>query len=448
MSFALSQRDLIKFALNYTKGKPVELTQAILAARKANGMITEQDLKIADGKKRKLFINYYAPICADDGDGTESICDSGTKIEPKQAYFEISQRTASAVYTLNPSDIRLTDSGWTFSQHAVAQIGSVIPTVRENMNQQLATILVANVGLLPNGNGSQLLPVINKQDGVMNPMGLWEIERAYRDSGYGSNPYIVGGTDVFYWKKAVGIGGMNNSGQNVAQMGHGNLFYDSTVNTTFGDSTTEHVISFDPEMLKFVSFNRNAGIFATDKVSIEQIDTLYAQSSETILRGVWPDPVTGLLWDLNVHYDPCLNDDNGGWKFQIKLEWDLFFMPASVCNKQGVNSIYHWTTCVQLVETCETGSPITPASSATYAYDTSGNITYPYIAQKVEIDINGSTITAYPNTSLANITALKNLLNDIANGVTFTVSGTELRYTGYSAITVQLNDTLTMTFAV
>lgn len=447
MSFALSQRDVIKFALNYTKGKPVELTQAILAARKANGLIQETDFAEQRGKKRKLFINYYAPDCTDEGTGTENLCDAGEKQEPKQAYFEISQTTASKVKTLDPRDIRLTDSGWTFSQHAVAQIASLIPTLREKMNNQIAALMVANVGLLPNGNGSQLLPILNKENGVVNPMGLWEIERAYRDSGY-SNPYIVGGTDVFHWKKAVGIGGMNNSGQNVAQMGHENLFYDAAVNTTFGDATTEHVISFDPEMVKFVSFNRNAGIFATDKISIEQIDSVYAQGSENLLRGVWTDPVTGLIWDLNAYYDPCGNSNNGEWNFQLKLEWDLFFMPAAVCNKQGVNGIYHWTTCVQLVQECETGSPITPASSATYAYDTSGNITYPYIAQKVEIDINGSTITAYPNTSLANITALKNMLNDIANGVTFTVSGTELQYTGYSAITVQLNDTLTMTFAV
>lgn len=437
MSFLKSQRDLFKFILNYTIGKPVEATQAILQARTQNTMITEADTKFDDGKKRKLHFNYYPPICSAEGTGDENICNSGTVVEPKQDFFEISQITASPVYQVNPDDIRYVDGNYNFSQHAMAVIASAMPTVRENMNAQIAALLVANVGLLPNGNSSQLLPLINKQDGALNPMGYFEIERAYRDTGY-SNPFVIGGTDVFHWKKVVPIGGVNNLGQDTSKMGAPNLFYDQTINTSFGSTATEHVLSFDPQMLKFVAFNRNAGMFATNEVTVDAMDAIYARGNDNRLKGVLPDPMTGLLWDLNIHYDDCANNGNGAWKIQWKLEWDIFFMPAKVCNKQGVNGLFHWTTCVQLVQQCETGSPITPASSATYSFDTNGEVTFPSIIQRVDIDNNG-TITTYPNTSVANITELKNLLNDAANGVTFTVSGTELRYTGYSSITVTLN---------
>lgn len=437
MSFLLSHRDLFKFALNSTVGKPVEATQAVLQARTQNTLITEEDARFDDGKKRKLHFNYYAPICSAEGTGDENICSAGTVVEPKQDFFEIGQITASPVYQLNADDIRYVDGGYGFSDHAKQVILSALPTVRENMNTQVTALLVANVGLLPNGNSSQLLPLLNKQDGALNPMGYFEIERAYRDTGY-SNPFVIGGTDVFHWKKLVPIGGVNNLGQDTSKMGAANLYYDQTINTTFGNSTTEHVLSFDPQMLKFVSFNRNAGMFATSEISVEAIDAIYARGSDNRLKGVMVDPMTGLLWDLNIHYDDCANNGNGAWKIQWKLEWDIFFMPIKVCNKQGVNGLFHWTTCVQLVQQCETGSPITPVNSATYHFDTNGEVTFPSIIQRVDIDNNG-TITVYPNTSVANIAALRDLLNGIANGVTFTVTGTQLRYTGYSAITVTLN---------
>lgn len=441
MSFVNSQRDLIKFALEYTMGRPVEMTQAVLKARAENQLITESDTQFDDGKKRRLHFNYYPPVCADNGAGNENICNTGTVLQPKQDFFEISQVTASAVYQLNPDDIRYMDNSYTFSQNARAQIMSVLPTVREKLDSAITALIVANVGLLPNGNASQLLPVLNKENGVVNPMGLWEIERAYRDSGY-SNPYIVGGTDVFHWKKATAIGGLNANGQYIDKMVVPNLYYSGLVNTTFGSPSAEHIVSFDPQMLKFVTFSRNAGMFATDEISIDAIDEIYSRGSDNRLKGVMPDPVTGLIWDLNIHYDDCLNNGNGGWKFQWKLEWDIFFMPAKVCNKQGVNGIFHWTTCLQTVPECPTGSIIEPADSATYEFDTNGEITFPIIVQKVQV----GGIISYPaeaESGVANIAGLRDLLNGIANGIVFSVSSTKLQYTGYAAVTVTLNGGLT-----
>lgn len=438
MSFKNAMQATQKSILQFAKqGRPYEVLAAVLAARQFNTSIIETDLQSDEGKKRQLKVNYYPPVCTDAGTGSENICDAGTVVAPKQAYFEISNVTASAVYQLNRDDIRYVDGVYTFSDHAKAAINAALPAVRRKLATDVAGLLVANVGLLPDGNEKRMLPFLDKQNGVVNPMGLWEIERTYRDAGF-SNPFIVGGTDVFHWRKAVEIGGVNDKGQNISQLGRANAFYDSLVNDAFADTDTEHILSFDPQVLKFVSFNRNAGIFATELQNIDAIDTIYQRGGTDYIQGVMADPLTGLLWDLNVNYDKC----NYRWTFQWKLEWDIFFMPPMVCNLSGVSGVFHFTTCAPVQYSCPEGTPEAGAESATYDWDTDGEVTFPmYVHQ---LDLAGQV--SYPNVTVANITELKNLYNDSITGYTFVVSGTNIRYTGYSAISGHLNDTTNVSF--
>ena len=438
MSFKNAMQSVQKSLLQYAKqGRPYEVLAAVLAARQFNTSIVETDLHSEEGKKRQLKINYYAPVCEDAGTGTESLCDPGTVLAPKQMYHAIEQETVSAVYQLNRDDIRYIDGAYTFSDHAKAAINSALPAVRRKLAVAVAGKLVSNAGVLPDGNSDRMLPFLNKELGTVNPMGLWEIERTFRDAGF-SNPFIVGGTDVFHWRKAVEIGGINDKGQNVSQLGRSNAYYDSLVNDAFGDDSKEHIVAFDPQVLKFVSFNRNAGIFATDLQNIDAIDTIYQQGGTDYIHGVMADPLTGLLWDLNVVYDKC----NYRWTFQWRLEWDIFFLPPAVCNSPDVTGVFHYTTCAPLEYTCPSGTPATPGTSDTFDWETDGVVTYPLYVNKLEL----AGQTDFPDVSVTNITELKNLLNESITGYSFSVTGTMIRYTGYSAISGQLNDTTNISF--
>ena len=439
MSFKNAMQATQKSILQYAKqGQPYEVLAAVLAARQFNTSITETDLQSEAGKKRQLKVNYYAPICTDDGVGDENICDPGTVIEPKQVFFEVSRTTASAVYQLNRDDVRNVDGNYTFSDHAKAAINAALPAVRRKLATEVANLLVSGVGLLPDGNEDKMLPFLDKTTGTINPMGLWEIERIYRDSGF-SNPFIVGGTDVFHWRKAIEVSGTNDQGQNISQMGRSNAYYDNLVNDAFADTDTEHILTFDPQMLKFVSYNRNAGIFATDVQNIDAIDAIYQRGGTDYIQGVMADPVTGLLWDLNVNYDKC----NYRWTFQWKLEWDIFFMPPSVCNISGVNSVFHFTTCAPTQFECPAGgTPITGGTSDTYEWDTNGEVTFPLYINKLEL----AGQTSYPNTTVADVTELKDLMNDNVTGYVFGVDTTKVNYTGYSELTGQINDATDISF--
>lgn len=440
MSFINSMLPIQKAVNKYSLDtKPYEILQAVLRARQFNTTIQESDNGI-NGKKRSLKINYYGPICSDSGTGTENLCDAGTVVEPLQAFFDISRITSSAVYQLNLEDVRYFDGNWSFSEHAMNVIHAALNTVRKKMAVEVAAVLWSEKGLLPDAQPSKVLPFIQKSNGTgtVDPIGLWEIERTFVDAGF-TNPFIIGGSDVFYWRKATAIGGMNENGLDVSRMGFTNAYYDTLINTTAGDASNEHLIAFDPQMIKFVSFSKNAGMFATDLKSITDLDSLFIANGATFLRGFIVDPVTGLAWDLNIKFDDC----NDRWTFQWKIEWDLFTMPQKVCNLQGVNGIFYFKTCPQTVVTCPSGSVPTSIEASTYTWNTSPEVSYPLFIHKLEL----ADVTSYPDTSVANTAELRALMTASISGYSFGGSSTNVTYTGYSAIAGQINDSIDITFS-
>jgi hypothetical protein len=433
MSYANAMRYLQKNLFDYVRGRGVrhEVIAALLRAREFNQFITEADLGNGAGKARTLKINYYAPICDTSGTCNTSVCEGGTAVPPKQAFFDIEECTASPVFLINKDDLRYIDGEYTFSDNARSIIYAYMNTAQKNLATAMLAKLVANVGLQPNGNATTLLPWVDKNTGAINPIGLWEVERAYRETGYGANPFIVGGQDVFYWQKATDIAGLNAQGQNLAQLGRTNAYYEPLTDAAFADTAYSHILAFDPQVLKFVSFSENAGMFATDLNSIGDLDTMYQRGGTDYIEGILVDPIYGIIWDLNAKYDPC----DKVFRFQFQLKWDIYFMPEAVCNIQGVNGIFHFTTCAPTITECPTGSPVTPASSDTFDAPT-GDIDFPLYIGELQV----GNQTTQPNASgIDNITELVALMNAEIAGYTFSVSGTDIRYTGYKAITGSIN---------
>jgi hypothetical protein len=436
MSYANAMRYLQKNLFNFVKGRGVrhEVIAAMLQARQFNQFITEQDLGNGPGKARQLKINYYAPICDTSGTCGADLCSGGTAVPPSQAFFQMQECTASPVFLINKDDLRYIDGDYSFSDNAQSIIFAYLATAQKNLATAILAKLVANVGLQPNGNATTLLPWVDKNTGAMNPIGLWEVERAYRDTGYGTSPFIVGGQDVFYWQKATEIAGLNAQGQNLARLDRTNAYHETLVDAAFADPTYNHIISFDPQVLKFVTFSENAGMFATDLDKITDMDTMYARGGTDYIEGTLVDPVYGLIWDLNAVYDKC----DKVFRFQFQLKWDIYFMPEAVCNIQGVNGIFHFTTCAPTITECPTGSPVTPASTSTFDLETSTIFGSPAVPVYVG-SLTVGNITTQPNATVANATEFTAMLNAEIPGYTFSLVGTEIRYTGYSAVTGNIN---------
>lgn len=420
------QRTLLNRVQNDTRYKIID---ALVDARRQNNSITETDLRYSEGKQRAFKMNYYPVVCDGEGDCSDTICDPGTVLEPKQAVFNITRCTASKVYRLNVDDIREVDDDFMFSDHARAQIASVMGSVRKALAQEMIALIVANVGCMPDAQPTRQLALTDPATGAIRPLGMWQIQQAFEDAGM-ANPYIVGGTDVFTWGKATQIGGLNQQGQNTGAFNNDNLFYDPLVDAAFGDPTQGHILAFNPQMLRLVTFSDNAGMFATDWTGLQDMDKQFKQSKNGTIKGSILDPVTGLIWDLNIRYEDC---EPEGWTFQLRLKWDIFFLPDYVCNVDCLNGIFHFTTCLPTPVECSDVTPPAPITASTYEW-TPGGIFPEYFG---DITLGGQTTAI--NATAANITEMAALLNANIAGYTFSVSGSDIVYTGFSAISGSAN---------
>lgn len=442
MSFKNANQAIQDTVIRQYRRKPIGMTDAVLQARRENNLIREQ-VYLIRGKKRELKVNYYPIDCNSVADDCNvNFCDPGDAAEMVQENFNLSRCTASKVAKLYKDDVRLVDNEWNFSEHGRQQIASKFEALRQEMDREITTLILANAGLMLDGNATKRVSFVNTTTGVVEPVGMWEIEQDFLDAAMRS-PYIVGGREVFQWGKALGIAADNNTtGQDYRQLSARNMFYDNNLNTIAGDLTNgQHIIAFDPEALKFMSFNENMGIFATDVpvVGDRAWDNMY-QSGLTYAHGVIVDPATGLMWDLDVRYDEC----EKAFTYLLKIYWDIFFPQIQACNPQGVNGIFHYRTCPIVIAPCPTGtSPVSPVAQR--AFNWNPGFAYPQLIGKAVI----GGVTTYPNVTLTSDGDLVAMMNDsYGKPGLFSLSGSNVTYQGYSAIAGNLNDgEITISFA-
>lgn len=447
MSFRNANQAFQQFIINSRYAFPkYESINAVLDARRLNTTILEGPAQM-EGKLRQIKISHYPADCnivADDCDN--NLCTAGTEMQPAQEWFTLSECLASKPRTLSIDSVRDVDGNYSFSDHAMAQMRAGFGNLRKQLAIDIDTKILAHKGLHLDGNSYKRITMSNTTNGLMTPLGLWEIQKEFSDGGY-INPFIVGSTEVFNWKKSLGIAGQNTTlGQDFAKLNDTNMYYDTVLNTVQGDTTLgEYVIAFDPEALKFVSFNENLGIFATALETPAQMDIMYKSGGTDYMYGVVRDPENGLLWDFYMNFEKCAGVNNrGAFTWQFKLKWDIFFPKVESCNIQGVNGIFVYKTCPVVIPVCPTGDTPSPAAVARN-FNWVPGLSYPFTLS--DITIGG--ITTHPNSAITSLADLAAALNE-AYGVSgvFVVAGAAIRYSGYSAITGTANNAeITITFA-
>lgn len=450
MSFLNASQQIQLYVSKYGNvDRNYEVIDGIISASRANSKIRFVDSGLITngaGKLRQLKVTYFPILCSVPEGCNTTLCSPGTKISPKQINFNLKQCTSTPVYELDRTDIRFIDGNHVFSEVAMSIIYSALPTARRNLAIDMLTLLTANMGCQLDGNTTHQVTPSMSTTGQVNPVGLWDIERTFADGGF-ERPWIIGGLDVFNWKKGVAIGGVNLQGQDIAKLQDTNMYYDDALlNQVLGDAANGgHIVAFDPQAIKFVSFSENAGIFATSLQSPMDVDRLFYEGNQSFILGVFRDPITGILWDFNAKFDICAGTDGlGAWTFQLKFKWDIFFLPEVACNAaQCVNGIFHFRTCVPVILNCPTGQAL-PSPVAARTYAATPSITYPLYVANAKI----GSVASSPNVNITNIADLVAMLNDNGQGYVFTVNGSAVNYTGYSPITVTLNGgNVTFTFS-
>ncbi len=419
-----------KFVASYAQSDvPYPVVNALVDSARRNNFIQESDIQQAPGKKRTLRLDYIAPDCDDTGSCGADLCAPGRPTDPKQEFFELSMCTPSPVYEMAVDDIREIDN-IDVNEFALAQLAANMSTVRKKLAVAMLSKLAGRMGRFADGSTTKRLQLVNSSDGTLKPYQLNEFNRTFQDLNM-SNPFILGGASVYHLQAGLKIATTNNAGQQLNQLAVPNAYYDKIVNDYFGGG--EHILSWDPRYLKFLTFSRNAGRFATNYKNYRLGDAY--QEGIDYIHTVIIDPVTQIMWDFNAIYDKCVRK----WRFQYQLEWDIFFLPATSCLPNWVNGILHWVGCDPVELPCPTGTVVTPPSTAVFSWAPG---TFPKAINRLELA--GHVFN--PNTNVANIAELATLMSGLGIG-TFTVSGSNIVYTGYSAITGEINDTTAITFA-
>lgn len=397
---------------------------------------------VAPGKYRKVKLSYFPILCDVEGDcNSQTLCTTGEKVEPNQIMFDVDQCYATKVFSINKNDIRQTDNGaWDFSGVALEIITGALPDARRGLALRWETQLYSMAGVHPDGNYEKRVTLVDPTTGIVNPMGRVNIDREYGDAGF-SRPYILGGAEVYNWQEMGSIGGLNAQGQLINRVDTGLAYYDNGLGDQILGGTGGHILSIAPETFKYVYYLENAGIFRTDMARLEDIGLLYSRGTNGFIEGTLVDPVTGIPWDLYINYDKCTHT----WSFWLKHTYGLFIMPDVACNGVDVNGIMRWTTCPQVLAPCPTGvTPSLPAAQSTFSW-TPGSI-YPLAVSSTLI--GGVANQQNEPILVTNITELTAVMND-AYGVPglFTVSGSAIRYTGWTELDGNINGTVTVNFS-
>ncbi|WP_346318181.1 hypothetical protein [Chitinophaga sp. YIM B06452] len=428
MSFKRAHQSIQKSLWMYSKSGYVGGTlQAILGAARLNNTITAQDIGKEPGKKRTLKVNYLPPVCEDDGTCSDNPCDSGEKSEPLQTYFTLKQCTSSKVLQIDIDDMRDLDNIGA-NEWVMGMLNQRWDTVRRKLEVQLTAILLANRGVLPDGNASKLINLLDISSNRVRPDGIFDLERAYIDAQL-STPYVIGSAPVYNIKRLLAIGAPNDDGQDISKVAVNNWFYDKNLNGAIGNSA-ENLVAFDPQLIKFLGWNWNLGRFATDNKDLKP-ETMFQEGPNWMFSTIL-DPATGILWDLDMHFLPC------GKKitFQFKLNWDLFTLPMDVCAIQGLNGIMHFTTCAPKPVDCTGQGAPSGGTIAAKDYEYDPGFVYPLIVN--DFTINGNTFR--PLTTLASDADMVAMFNQFGGGG-FTLTAGKITYSGYSAIAGKINVT-------
>ena len=456
MSFVNAGREIQRFIIDKKYNTPTqEIIMAVMDARRFNSTIVDTDGESSDftygpGKLRELKISYYPIRCDVIADSRPAnLCVDGVAAEPKQERFAIAENISTRPQKLYVNDLRLVDANYNISQHAKAQINASLGALEKQLAIDITSKIVAHKGLHIDGTEyGNRVTMSQTTNGLLTPIGLWTIQKEQNDAAF-TNTFIVGSTEVWNWRKAYGIASENTTlGQDFSKLGVPHLYYDINLNTVMGvvAGQAEYILTFDPEALKFVTFSRNAGMFATDLKSVEDFDRGFKSGGLYSIRGTFISPRYGLAWDFYAKFNDCDGED-GSWSWFLSLDWDIVFPTIQACNIQGVNGIMLYKTCPVVIPDCPTGTTPSPAAvSRIFNWVPNVNIFTPALLVS-DLTIGG--INTQPNVLVNNITELAATLNANYQGqAVFTVSGAAIRYTGYQALTGEINNgAITITFA-
>lgn len=430
-----------KWISNFSQTSSIRhrFTEAVVGASRLNTTITEGDYRSNPNGTRKLTIKYFPPICELNFDCSTTICDTGQTVKPTFKDFYIRQCSRSPVFEISAEFVRNLDD---IDENSIYRqtITNAIAAARKTFNMQLLSYFILNLGRFPDGEETKVVTLINPETRTIDPFGNVVISSSFEKANLG-RPIVVGGDQISTLQALLPISGQNQLGLNTGGLPYDNYFYDQAVNAAFGGG--EHLIAFDPQVLKFVSYNVNTGQWATNTggYTPNDIRGMFSSPSPTRYYGTIIDPLTDILWDFDARLEDCVDGEKFGvWKFQFSLLWDVFFIPDRVCNDQSVNGVFHFTGCDIVPTSCPKVEPQPKIEKVRFAW-TPPEDCYPKFINTIKLGNTDFTVDVNVN----DINELVMALNT-AQTYKFSVEGEQIVYFGFSALKGNINEVIDINF--
>lgn len=276
-----------------------------------------KNVSVKYSQDKGVEVSYYKTICDNGKEGVE--------VKPVTESFELSHKTLSHIFEVDQSDIRVINGKIVLSNPLLQILNSVIPPFIKKFNIDVLKELSAKSGLHPNGSKRNMLPSVFYDETLLNPIGIWQIEKEYADSGLDS-PFVIGEDNIYKANKALA---------------NDNLFYEPEIQHVYDNPECENVITFDPNVLRLITFSETLKCLTDKECEIPEIDCFDPTEFNHAIR-----VYENLIADIKFKYCP----DTYKWRFQFSLMWGLFHIDA--CNGSNVNGIMHFTMCKPAIVSC------------------------------------------------------------------------------------------------
>lgn len=324
-----------------------------------NGAQVEARMVEKNGKHSQYSITYAKGSCDTPADCSEFDCeDPGTDAGPLTACDVISGFDCLGMPTWKNIDISsMRDLGsMNVTQAFAAHIWDQMQKIKDAVDKAYVTWLCTEAGCFATGTDTKTLNLLNAL-GAPNYRIDSEIMADFADAGFGGvTPILLGNRQVKAFAEVQRNVGIDQSGTLLQNMRRFPAYYDKNITTTACAPVAagaEVMFGLLPGVANILTWSENAGVFSSRQAQVNWdavAPTDLLRIDSTYMHTVVQDPVSGMLFDLDVIYNPSCK------KFQYRLKTFYKFLNLRLtgCADSCFNGIVKYDVCSNPEPSCAT----------------------------------------------------------------------------------------------
>jgi hypothetical protein len=237
-----------------------------------------------------------------------------------------------------------------------AHLWDQMQKIKAAIDEAYVTYLCTEAGCFATGTDTKTLNLLNAL-GAPNYSVDASIMADFSDAGYGGvTPVLLGNRQVKNFAEVQRNVGMDQAGIMLQNMRRFPAFYDKnivTANCAPAVTGNEVMFALLPGIANILSWSENSGIFSSRQSSVnwDGVDpTALLRTDSTYMHTTLQDPVSGMLFDLNIVYEPKCKK----WQYHLKTYYKFFNLPLTGCKDSCFNGIVKYDVCPETAPACAT----------------------------------------------------------------------------------------------